>query len=42
MWGVGNWVSATVEFGFESGRYFERGAEVKESGEVELLPRKTT
>ncbi|KZS87846.1 terpenoid synthase [Sistotremastrum niveocremeum HHB9708] len=42
VWGVGNWVSATVEFGFESGRYFERGAEVKESGEVELLPRKTT
>ncbi|KZT33899.1 terpenoid synthase [Sistotremastrum suecicum HHB10207 ss-3] len=36
VWGIGNWVTSTVEFGFESGRYFERGAEVRESGEVEL------
>lgn len=41
VWGIGNWITAHVEWRFESERYFGKGGgEVRESKMVTLLPRK--
>ncbi|KZT42148.1 terpenoid synthase [Sistotremastrum suecicum HHB10207 ss-3] len=41
IWGVGNWVTANVEWSFESERYFgTRGPEIREHRSVALLPRR--
>ncbi|KZT31631.1 terpenoid synthase, partial [Sistotremastrum suecicum HHB10207 ss-3] len=40
IWGVGNWITASVEWSFESGRYFgEDGMEIREHRRITLLPR---
>lgn len=40
-WGIGNWVTADIEWGFESQRYFGgHGPDVRAHQQITLLPRK--
>lgn len=42
VWGIGNWVTANIEWGFETQRYFgSHGPDVREHQKISLLPRKT-
>lgn len=39
VWGIGNWLTANIEWGFESERYFgSHGLEIREHRLVTLLP----
>ena len=41
VWGLGNWVTANIEWSFESERYFgTRGLEIMKHRMVELLPKR--
>jgi Delta6-protoilludene synthase len=40
VWGLGNWVTANIEWSFESERYFgTQGLEIMKHRSVELLPK---